>query len=68
MTTITKKEANKKGIEPEGRVCEFHMTHPDQQAIIESCPNCFNVQDPCGCSWGEECEICNEKLREEKRK
>jgi hypothetical protein len=59
MVTITKKEARKRKIQPEGKICEFHLEHPDQEAIIDSCPNCFNVEDPCGCNYESECEICN---------
>lgn len=43
---------------PEGRICPFHRTHPDQMAIIFTCPECVYVEDPCGCGCDESCEKC----------
>jgi len=59
MVTVTKRYAELARIAPEGRICTFHLYHPDQQATMESCPRCFVVEDICGCNYESTCEICH---------
>ena len=63
---MTKREAKEKGIEIP-YICPFHECNPDQQAVTGSCPDCIWIEDPCGCSWDEECDKCSgEKPSEDK--
>lgn len=66
MVTVTKRYAELAMIDETGRICSFHWTHPDQQAICETCPRCFVVEDPCGCRFDSICEECHpEEFKEE---
>ena len=58
MVTITKKEAKELGLQY-SKICLFHKYNPDQEAIMNSCQDCKNIQDPCGCDEYMGCEKCD---------
>ena len=42
-----------------GYICDFHQHNPDQEAVMNTCPNCLYIQDSCGCGVDEICWKCN---------
>ena len=59
---LTKNQAKKRFPKSEkqyGYICAFHMTHPDQEAVMDTCPKCVYVQDDCGCGFDEFCSLCS---------
>ena len=57
MVTITKQQAKKRKLNY-NIICNFHIKNPDQEASMNSCEDCIIIQEPCGCSLEEGCEIC----------
>lgn len=67
MVTITKVEAKQLGLQ-DSHICPFHERYPDQDAVMNSCPDCKHIQDPCGCGVDEGCELCCPEDFKEKQK
>ena len=59
MVIITKKDAKKENIET-SVICKFHLIHPDQQAIFESCEDCLIIHDDYGCDKDCFCSKCSQ--------
>lgn len=37
-------EADEKGY-PYGKICDFHLSHPDQEAVMNSCEDCIYIDE-----------------------
>lgn len=66
VVSITKREAKERGI-TESQICEFHLYHPDQTAVQDTCQDCQIICDPCGCGEDGSCSECEENDKEEKK-
>ena len=54
---ITKKDAEELGLIG-SVICDFHESHPDQKASLNSCHDCYLIREPCGCDEYSGCEHC----------
>ncbi len=55
---INKAEAKKRKLRY-SKICEFHQSNPDQQAVMYSCEDCLIIREQvCGCDEYSSCEDC----------
>ena len=62
---ISKTEAKKRKLQ-NSKICKFHQSNPDQQAVMYSCEDCLIIREPCGCDEYSSCEACEHTLTTEK--